>query len=68
MTEPVATRAVLILRVTRESVGGAWRGIAELVGADRRTAVSTTAEIGDLIERSLDASRSTDGDSGEGPA
>lgn len=61
MTEPVVTRAVLILRVTRDAVGGAWRGVAELVGADRRTAVSSPRELADLIERSLDVAASEAG-------
>lgn len=50
----MTVRAVFILRVTREAVGGAWRAVVELVGADRRTAVSSPPELVAFIERSLE--------------
>lgn len=51
---------MFILRITRDAVGGAWRGVVELVGADRRTAVSSPPELADFIERSLDAAAPAD--------
>ncbi|HEX9437254.1 MAG TPA: hypothetical protein VGA16_08880 [Candidatus Limnocylindria bacterium] len=47
-------RASFVLRLTRDA-SRAWRGVIEHVGADRRAAVANEREIGDFIERSLDA-------------
>lgn len=47
-------RASFVLRLTRDATR-AWRGVIELVGADRRAAVANEREIAEFIERSLDA-------------
>jgi hypothetical protein len=50
-----AQRASFVLRLSRDVADRAWHGVIELVGGDRRTAVSNATEIGEFIERSLDA-------------
>lgn len=47
-------RASFVLRLSRDAAH-AWRGVIELVGADRRAAVANERQIAEFIERSLDA-------------
>lgn len=52
-----ARRASFVLRLSRDTSTRAWDGVIELVGADRRAAVTNEREIGEFIERSLDADK-----------
>jgi hypothetical protein len=49
-----ARRASFVLRLSRDATR-AWHGVIELVGADRRAVIANEREIGEFIERSLNA-------------
>ena len=49
-----AQRASFVMRLSRDAAR-AWHGVIELVGGDRRAAIANEHEIGEFIDRSLDA-------------
>jgi len=59
--DPQPARASFVLRLSRDVATRAWHGVIELVGADTRAAVSDVGQIGEFIERSLDATDAEEG-------